>query len=414
MISGIDFEKLYGILRAISASIDAQHQVQPVLDTVVKEATEILKAKGTLIRVFNSKNRQLELMAAYGLSKQYLSKGPVISENIIIDTCRLNRLVFIRNVLNDPRIQYPQEAWREGIRMMLDAPLKYDNDIVGIIRFFFSEIRDFSKEELNFILLIAERTAAVIHRAQVLESQKSQYDQLALQTEKLSALGRMAAGIAHEINNPLAGILLFSTNMLKKAPPEGPIKEGLEIIIQETIRCKTIIQELLEFSRESEPQKIPADINQVMEKGVAILENEFRLRHIRLKKELADHLPKVLIDKNQIEQILVNLLLNSIQAIEEQGVITIRTGLSPNHKFVNVEVSDSGCGILPEQVSRIFEPFYSTKPTGTGLGLAVTYGIVQKHGGQIHVESEPGLGTRMFLNFPVHTEDGFTDRREPL
>ena len=409
----IDFEKLYGVLRAISASIDAQHQVKPVLDTVVKEATEILRAKGALIRFRNTGNRQLELMAAYGVSKQYLSKGPVVSENRLINICSLNQMVIYRDIFNDPRIQYPQEAWREGIRMILDAPLKYDSDFLGLIRFFFSELREFSKEELNFILLIAERTATVIHRALVLENQQSQYDRLALQTEKLSALGRMAAGIAHEINNPLGGILLFSTNMLKKAPSEGPIKEGLEIIIQETIRCKAIIQDLLEFSREREPQKTPADINQVIEKGVAILKNELRLHQIRLEKDLADQLPKILIDENQIQQVLINLLLNAIQAIGDQGVITIRTGLSLNHKFVTLEVSDSGCGILPEHLSKIFDPFFSSKPKGTGLGLAVTFGIVQKHGGQIQVESQPGLGTGMFLNFPVYTEEAVKEDREP-
>jgi two-component system NtrC family sensor kinase len=410
----IDFEKLFGVLRAISASIDAQHQVKPVLETVVKEGTEILRAKGALIRFRNTGNRQLELMASYGLSKQYLLKGPVVTENRLINMCKLNQLVIYRDIFDDPHIQYPQEAWDEGIRMILDAPLKYDNDMLGLIRFFFSELREFSKEELHFIHLIAERTATVIHRALVLENQQSQYDRLVLQTEKLSALGRMAAGIAHEINNPLAGILLFSTNMLKKAPSEGPIKEGLEIIIQETIRCKAIIQDLLEFSREREPQKIPADINQVIEKGVAILKNELRLHHIRLEKELSDRLPKLLIDENQIQQVLINLLLNAIQAIGEQGVITIRTGLSPNHKFVTVEVSDSGCGILPEHLSKIFDPFFSTKPKGTGLGLAVTFGIVQKHGGQIHVESQPGLGTGVFLNFPIHTEEAVTEDREPL
>ena len=134
---GIDFEKLYSVLHAISTSIDTQHQVKPVLETVVKETTEILKAKGTLIRFFNPQNSQLELMATYGLSQQYLSKGPVVSDNIITNICRLNRLVIIRNILNYPRLQYPHAAWREGIRMLLDAPLKYNNDILGIIRIFF-------------------------------------------------------------------------------------------------------------------------------------------------------------------------------------------------------------------------------------------------------------------------------------
>ena len=410
----IDFEKLYGVLGAISASIDAQHQVKPVLDTVVKEGTEILRAKGALIRFRKYWNPSIGIDGCLWTQPTVPPKGPVVSENRLIDICSLNQLVIYRDLFDDPHIQYPQEAWDEGVRMILDAPLKYDSDMLGLIRFFFSELREFSKEELNFILIIAERTATVIHRALVLENQQSQYDRLVLQTEKLSALGRMAAGIAHEINNPLAGILLFSTNMLKKAPSEGPIKEGLEIIIQETIRCKAIIQDLLEFSREREPQKTPADINQVIEKGLAILKNELRLHHIRLEKELSDRLPKILIDENQIQQVLINLLLNAIQAIGEQGVVTIRTGLSPNHKIVTVEVSDSGCGILPEHLSKIFEPFFSTKPKGTGLGLAVTFGIVRKHGGQIHVESQPGLGTGMFLDFPVHPEEPVAEGREPL
>jgi signal transduction histidine kinase len=224
---------------------------------------------------------------------------------------------------------------------------------------------------------------------------------LALQTEKLSALGRMAAGIAHEINNPLAGILLFSSNLLKKAPEEGPFREGLEIIVQETLRCKAIIQELLEFSRSSVPKTALVDVNNVIMRAIHLLENEFRLRHIRVDVDLSKQLPKILIDENQIEQILVNLLLNAIQAIEEQGTVTILSNVTSDRRNVAIEVSDTGCGISPENMSKIFEPFFSTKVKGTGLGLALTYGIVQKHGGHVYAFSQPNQGSRFIVELPI-------------
>lgn len=397
----IDFESFYRVLRDISVSLHSGTGVKDVLDTVVKRSAEILNAKGALIRILNIETHEMELGASYGLSAEYCSKGPVSSTKSISDMCPQNKAIIIRDILNDPRVQYPQEAWAEGIRMVIDVPLCSGNDILGTLRIFLTEPREFAEEELNFLVLIAERGSAVIQRAKFIEMQESRYDQLVFQTEKLASLGRMAAGIAHEINNPLAGILLYSTNMLKKAPEGGPFKEGLEIIIQETLRCKTIIQELLEFSREGEPKVVLSKINTVISKAIHLLENEFRLRHIQLKVDLPNHVPEILIDENQIEQVLVNVLLNAVQAIEQKGIITIRSSVAPDRKNVMVEVSDTGCGIPPEHMPKIFEPFFSTKPKGTGLGLAVTYGIVQKHGGRISAFSEPGQETRFTVEFPI-------------
>jgi len=397
----IDFETLYNILREISSSLHSGAHVKDVLETIVMKSAEMLNARGALIRILNSGTRQLELGAAYGLSDQYVSKGPIPSEEIITDLCRQNRIIMIRDILNDPRVQHPKEALAEGIRMMIDAPITYRDDVLGVLRIYFDEPREFSEEEFHYIILIAERGASVIQRAQLIEIQESRYDQLALQTEKLSALGRMAAGIAHEINNPLAGILLFSSNLLKKAPEEGPFREGLEIIVQETLRCKAIIQDLLEFSRASEPKTSLANVNNVIERAIHLLENEFRLRHIRLEVDLSKQLPEILIDENQIEQILVNLLLNAIQAIEEQGTVTILSNVTSDRRNVAIEVSDTGCGISPENMSKIFEPFFSTKVKGTGLGLALTYGIVQKHGGHVYAFSQPNQGSRFIVELPI-------------
>jgi len=211
----IDFETLFNILRDISTSLNSDAHIEDVLDTIVKKSAEMLNARGALIRTLNSETRQLELGAAYGLSDQCVSKGPIPSEEIITELCRQNRIIMIRDILHDPRVQHPQEAWAEGIRMMIDAPIKYKDDVLGILRIYIDEPREFSEEELQYLILIAERGASVIQKAQLIEMQESRYDQLALQTEKLSALGRMAAGIAHEINNPLSGILIFSSLVAK-------------------------------------------------------------------------------------------------------------------------------------------------------------------------------------------------------
>jgi two-component system NtrC family sensor kinase len=404
----ISFEHFYRVLRDISASLRSATMVKDVLDTVVRKSAEALNAKGAFLRILNLETHQLELCASFGLGglgQRFLSRGPVSKEHLITELCSSNKIIVIRDILHDPRVQYPQEAWTEGLRMAIDAPLTIGDDIIGILRLYFSELREFHEDELNLVILIAEQGAFAIEKAQLIEGQRSRYDQLALQTEKLSALGRLAAGIAHEINNPLAGILLFSSNMLKKVPKEGPLKEGLELIMQETIRCKRIIQELLEFSRESEPNVVSANINDTIEQALHILENEFLLRHIHVEKHLSSVLPDILMDKNQIEQVLVNLLLNAIQAIEDRGTITIMSDKVPQENRIKVAISDTGCGIPPENLTKIFEPFFSTKSKGTGLGLAVSYGIVQKHQGRIYATGGPGgKGTVFTLEVPMSSD----------
>jgi signal transduction histidine kinase len=380
---------------------------------MVRKTTEAIDAKGAILRILNLETHQLELFAAYGLSEKYLSKGHVSSEKTVTDLCRLNKVIVINDFLKDPRVQYPQAAWEEGIRMMLDLPLTIGDHIVGIIRIFFAEKRKLSEEELNFVVSIAEQSSLAIDKTRLIEAQKSQYNHLAIQTEKLSALGRMAAGIAHEINNPLAGILLYATNLIKKIPTKDTIvKEGLDIIIQETMRCRNIIQELLEFSREKEPKKVLTNINNMIEKALNILENEFHLHHITVEKDLSPTIPDILLDANQIEQVFVNLLLNAIEATEGHGVIKVKSSVVLDQSHVKIEIADKGMGILPEHIDKIFEPFFSTKAKGSGLGLFVSYGIVQKHQGHMRVSSHPGRGTTFTMEIPVTQEVSFKEEKK--
>ena len=405
MTSSTKFENYFHVFRDIIRAMHSSTSVKEVLEEVVAKSTEVLSAKGALLRILNNETNRFEVRAVYGMAERYLHKGPVTTEKLLPDPRDLHKVIFITDVWNAPRVEYPQQAWDEGIRMIVDVPLAIENKLIGLIRIYLEKPREFTDDELDFILTVAEQCACIIERVQLIENQQTQFDHLATQMEKMSSLGRMAAGIAHEINNPLAGILLYSSNMSKKVPKGGSLEEGLNIIIKETQRCKTIIQGLLEFARDRKPQKVPANINDIMKNALGIVENEFRLRHVGLERELAEDMVKTLLDENQIEQVFINLLLNAVHAVEESGNVTVQSRVDSQHNKIQVEISDNGCGIAADDIKKIFEPFYSTKTKGTGLGLAVSYGIVKNHQGDIRGFSEPGGITRFTIEFPIRAEN---------
>lgn len=404
MTSATKFESYFHVLKDVIRAMHSITNLQEVLNMVVTKTIGALDAKGALLRILNKETNQFEVRAACGLGERYLKKGPVSTQTLLSTLSELDKISIITDIRHAPRVEYPQETWDEGVRMMIDMPLGI-HEPMGLIRIYFTDQRAFSDDELDFIRTVAMHCACVIKRVQLMENQQSQFDHLATQVEKRSSLGRMAAGIAHEINNPLTGILLYSSNLSKKVEKGGRLEEGLTIIIKETQRCKTIIQGLLEFSREQEPEMVQTDINHIMESALGIVENEFHLRQVRIRKELADDMPKTFLDENQIEQVFINLLLNALQAVDDRGLVMVKSAVDSETGRVQMEVSDNGCGITVENLKKIFEPFFSTKGDGTGLGLAVSCGIVENHKGNIRVFSEPKQGARFVVEFPIPTHN---------
>jgi two-component system, NtrC family, sensor kinase len=230
------------------------------------------------------------------------------------------------------------------------------------------------------------------------------------QSQKLAAVGQLAAGVAHEINNPLTGVLSYSSFLLKRAEDKPEFKEDLAVIVRETKRCRGIVKGLLDFSRQSPPEKHPSDINEIAERALQIVQTQMDAQRIELKTSLRADLPKVFADANQIQQVLVNLLLNANDALGElSGTVELitdfasagGTGGDPP-KSIEIRVRDTGCGISAANLQKIFDPFFSTKGAkGTGLGLAVAWGIIEKHGGRIEVESEVGQGSTFRIRLPI-------------
>ncbi len=226
-------------------------------------------------------------------------------------------------------------------------------------------------------------------------------------SEKMASLGKLAAGIAHEINNPLGGILIYASLLIEDLQKDDPKRQDLARIVQEADRCKEIVRSLLEFARQTEPRMERVDINRAITEGLFFLENQALFHNIRILKNLAPALPSALGNAGQLKQVFMNILINAAEAMHGAGNLTITTHSAPERKTIAIEFADTGEGISEENLSRIFEPFFTTKDVGkgTGLGLSTSYGIVESHGGNIGVKSRVGEGTAFTIELPVCPAD---------
>ncbi len=222
-----------------------------------------------------------------------------------------------------------------------------------------------------------------------------------IQSEKLASLGKMAAGVAHEINNPLTSILINTHLMLEKTEKSQDFYENLSLIAEETSRCSEIVRGMLEFSRQSPPQKAFTDVNDTLLRTLQFLENQVSFQNIRIEKRLEDKLPPIELDRNKIKQVFWNLMVNAAEAMPEGGTLTLSSRYFPEKKSIEIKFEDTGLGIEKEHINKLFDPFFSTKTSGTGLGLAVSYGIINQHQGRILVESQLGHGTTFTISLPA-------------
>ena len=236
---------------------------------------------------------------------------------------------------------------------------------------------------------------------------KDVIEKILMQEDKMASIGRLAAGVAHEINNPLTTILTSAMLMQEDTDPDDPRYQELQTIGTEALRCRKIVSSLLDFARQTRPAMKLTDVNEVIRGCVVLTRKQAAFNDVTVEENLAEDLPEIYMDKAQIEQALINLALNAIEATGPGGNVTLNSRfasrLIPN--MVEITVSDTGKGISEEDVDRIFEPFYTTSESGTGLGLAITHGIIEQHGGTIEVESKMDQGTSFIIRLPLRSGD---------
>ena len=238
-------------------------------------------------------------------------------------------------------------------------------------------------------------------------------DQL-IRSEKLASLGKMAAGVAHEINNPLTAILINAHLLLERCEDHPSSRESLTLIAEETTRCAQIVSGLLDFARQTPAREVLADLNDIIDRTVQLLEKQAAVRNIQIEKNLDRSLPLVELDKNKIQQVFSNLTINACEAMPEGGTLRITSRLSRDGTRLEIVFADTGVGIPKENIPKLFDPFFTTKNFGTGLGLAVSYGIIRQRGGAIDVRSEVGRGATFTVRIPLESGAEKSEQSEDM
>jgi len=290
----------------------------------------------------------------------------------------------------------------EEVPVSLNASVMRDRsgDIVGTV-LVATDLREMKR------LLVEARAAAAAEREQAAERAKAYRELKALQarliqSEKMSSLGRMAASVAHEINNPLGAIVVYSHLLLETTPETFPGRANLEKIVREATRCRDIVRGLLDFARQGAAVRQTADLNAIVQATHDLLKGHAAFDGVEVRLDFDPGPFQVACDPSQLQQAFTNILVNAAEAISGPGTITVRTCRDAARGQVAVSFTDTGCGIPPDILERIYEPFFTTKQEGhgTGLGLAIAYGIVERHDGTIKAESRPGRGTTFTVWLP--------------
>ncbi len=292
------------------------------------------------------------------------------------------------------RIARGDLAWRVAVE---------SDDEIGYLAASFNRMADENQQYSENLLALKDSLAERVEEKT--RELKAAHDHL-IRTEKLGSIGKMAAGIAHEINNPLTSIVINTELIAERLDAESPLAENLELIRDESQRCSRIVRGLLDFSRQETPEKIPIDVNQLLAKTLHLFESQALIQGVTIGTDFSEALPRILVDPNKLEQVFANLFLNALDAMPEGGRLAIACGLSDDGADLVIEVTDSGCGIAAGELDKVFDPFFTTKGVnGTGLGLSVSYGIVQQHDGSIAIRSQPGEGTTVTIQLPVGPAD---------
>lgn len=329
----------------------------------------------------------LSLLLQQSLSEFRASENRIQIRSMLIAfvvlVVTINLLVFIASSITSPLMQLMKAMEKVG-----------KGEFSG-------KIKVKSKDEIGRLATMFNKMILELkQREEEIERAKASL----IQSEKMSAFGQMSAGIAHEVKNPLAGILGYAQMSKKKLPADSDVLPYVEIIEKETVRCKEIVDNLMRFARQEKAAMVRIDINKTVKDSIRLVEHQMGISGIKIVQMLALDGAPIWIrgNSNQIQQVMMNLMLNAQQAMEGKGTLTISTHFDAENQKVLVMVSDTGAGMTPEVKNRIFEPFFTTKGVGkgTGLGLSVSIGIVNDHGGAIEVESTVGKGTTFTISLP--------------
>jgi two-component system NtrC family sensor kinase len=374
-----------------------------LVQTVVK-ALEVQKASLFLL---DDADGMFKLKSSVGLGLD-ASKGQDISrDEPLVQTLVKRPEALIREELEllkgDLRGGKLARKMRQ-LQAEITLPLNSKDRLIGILNLGLREGKEmYSQEDVEVLSTLANQTAIAIENARLYENLK-QSQSIIRRADRLSSLGMLTAGLAHEIRNPLVAIRTF-TQLLPERYQDQEFREMFQsLAMKEVDRICELVNDLLSFARPSTPNVSAQDVNEIVGNIARILQSQAKEKDVKIGLHMAAKLPKIFIDKEQIKQVCMNLILNAIQSIENGGSVEIGThlyGENGSARFVQIEVRDSGIGIPEKDIENIFNPFFTTKKDGSGLGLSISHQIIKEHGGYMVVESQVGKGTSFFIRLPV-------------
>jgi len=394
-------------LHETALDLAAQRALPDLLRAIVVRAVDLLKAKEGGFFFYRPATDDLERVIAYNFDLDpkwtVLRRGEGLAGKVLENGRPLA-------VDNYGQWEGRLEQYQEDHFAIVGVPVFWGDRLLGVLDVTDDIPRTFSPADIALLERFTPLAAAALENNRLVRDLEQQMDKLRetqaqlVQTAKLAAVGELSAGVAHELNNPLTSVLGFAEWLLRSLAPDAPERHDLETIAREARRARDIVRNLLDFARQTKPLREPSDVNQVLQQTLALIRQHLEKSGVVIAEEYAPEIGLVSLDGGRMKQVFLNLITNAAQAMPGGGTLLVRTVRVGNE--VAVSMADTGAGIPPEVQERIFDPFFSTKPSGTGLGLSVSLGIVEEHGGRITVESQVGQGSTFTVWLPTETVRG--------
>jgi signal transduction histidine kinase len=392
---------LFESLASVSRTINSTLNLDEALRAITREACELMRARMCSLMLLDESGVWLDLRASHGAGDAYIKKPRLaVEESLIGVVVRRKKPLQAANVQADSRYQNVELARREGLVSLLSVPLIFSGEAIGALSVYTARAYHFSNEEIKILGALAELSAIAIEKARLYERVVDVEEQLR-QNEKLSALGLLAAEVAHEIRNPLTVMKLLYHSLDLKFDAKDPRAKDAQIIEAKIEQLNRIVEQILDFARTTEPKFAPVNLNDLVDELSLLVRHKLANQGVKLVRDLQADLPLVSGDAPQLEQAFLNLILNAAEAMSGGGALTIKTTALQSGQ-VAVAFKDTGGGMTQEQQQRAFKTVLATTKTkGTGIGLAIVGRIVETHHGQIRILSRPGRGTTMRITLPV-------------
>lgn len=380
----------------ISRDITSTLDLGEVLLRVVRDARRLLQGKLTSLML--ERKGGFETVAADGAGPAYLARpGPMVHQSVSGRVLRTGQAMVVEDVLAEPEYRLTDVAAAEGLVTLLSVPLRSKDRILGVLNLYTGERRRFRPDEIALMTLLAQQSAAAIENAELFRQVREAGEGLRA-AEKLTALGRLSAGLAHELRNPLNTLSVLTYAMIEQAAESGLHVADLEVVRSEIRRLNLLVDQFLDFARPRPPRFHRQHVEEVLEEVLLLIAPEAAKRGIRVDRAW-EHTPAVWADGDQLKQVFLNLMLNAVQAMNAGGRLHVASRRAVGG--VVVEIRDTGPGVPLEVRERLFEPFVTTRAGGTGLGLPISLRIVEGHSGELHLASTPGEGTTAVVWLPI-------------